>query len=126
MNAYTMAGPQSAQGRTHQDRKLQSALGFEAGGRLGPGVLSSALSGDVSLETPRSPVTQALCSLCLSGSCGRSCKNMVQKYQPPVGVYKYPFELVMALVVQMFRDSVQPHQWNRSGKARLKPEICCS
>lgn len=46
-----------------------------------------------------SPVTchPGLCSLCLSGACGRSCKNMVQKYQSPVRIYKYPFELVMAV-----------------------------
>ncbi|KAI5933206.1 SEC14-like protein 5 [Manis javanica] len=58
--------------------------------------------GDVSPETPRSPVTRALCSLCLSGSCGRSCKNMVQKYQSPVHIYKYPFELVMAAYEKRF------------------------
>lgn len=50
-----------------------------------------------SLLPHQSPVTRALCSLCLSGSCGRSCKDMVQKYQPPVRVHEYPFELVMAV-----------------------------
>ena len=37
------AGPQSAQDRTPQGPKLRSALCFEAGGRRGPGGLSSAL-----------------------------------------------------------------------------------
>lgn len=44
----------------------------------------------------QSPVTQALCSL-LPGFSWRSCENMVQKYQSPVRIYKYPFELVMAV-----------------------------
>ena len=34
---------------------------------------------------------------CLGGFCWRSCENMVQKYQSPVRIYKYPFELVMAV-----------------------------
>lgn len=33
----------------------------------------------------------------LRGFCWSSCENMVQKYQSPVRIYKYPFELVMAV-----------------------------
>uniref|UniRef100_A0A8D1DVU7 SEC14 like lipid binding 5 n=2 Tax=Sus scrofa TaxID=9823 RepID=A0A8D1DVU7_PIG len=39
---------------------------------------------------------------CLGGSRWSSCKNMVQKYQSPVRVYKYPFELVMAAYEKRF------------------------
>ncbi|XP_027628876.1 SEC14-like protein 5, partial [Tupaia chinensis] len=38
-------------------------------------------------------------SLLPGGSCRHWAVNMVQKYQSPVRVYKYPFELVMAVVL---------------------------
>ncbi|KAK2097486.1 hypothetical protein P7K49_022937 [Saguinus oedipus] len=43
------------------------------------------------------PLPQALCTPLPGGFHWCSDVNMVQRYQSPVRVYKYPFELVMAL-----------------------------
>ncbi|XP_072610050.1 SEC14-like protein 5 isoform X2 [Vulpes vulpes] len=55
-------------------------------------------------EATTLPVTCYLGSAhsCLGGFCWHSCEKMVQKYQSPVRIYKYPFELVMAAYEKRF------------------------
>ncbi|KAG8506466.1 SEC14-like protein 5 [Galemys pyrenaicus] len=54
---------------------------------------------------------------CRAASAG-SFENMVQKYQSPVRVYKYPFELVMALGVREGRQETGPAECSPGASIR--------